>query len=104
MNESDIARSSRSLATHTFRLLLSPDSFELVTGITRGLPIEMFSHTRLDTWVGLTLIWLLYYLPNSALAGGKRADSAEHACRIVEQPNQSQPNPCVNRMNNPVQS
>ena len=76
MSESN--RSSRSLATHTFRLLLSPDSFELVTGITRGLTIEMF-----------------HFLPNSALAGGELADSAKLACRIVEQPNQSQPTPCV---------
>ena len=35
-------------------------------------------------WVGLTLVWLFHSLPHSVWAGGKLAELAEQACKIVE--------------------
>ena len=45
------------------------------------------------TWVGLTLFSSFHYLPRYAWADGSLAELAEELVKMLEHPNQSQPNP-----------
>ena len=50
---------------------------------------------RSDAWVGLTWILFFHCLPSSAWANGNLADVAGQLGKMVEQSDQSHPNPCI---------